>query len=368
MMNKFEENINAAWKKYQSEKKDELYPNIMLLGISGAGKSSLINSVFKRNLADVSNVKPETQGFDNIYYGQKYGLSVNLIDTAGYEMNQGDTYGNTVNETLKNGVRNEKIHIIWYCISIANERIEDMDIKILKDISNNAQIRNRVCVVFTKCDLDSENGEKATILRKIIQDKVRYDLPCFETCNDSSLELDIQKLIKWSANQIDDKDLREKFIASQMHDLEAKKRQADEAITAATAASALAAATPIPFSDAAILVPIQVAMVGRIIDLYGVSDLASISKGIIGNVVISQIGKSISASILKMIPIVGQIVGSIVNAGVAASITGILGTAISRICYTNVKKYMNGESVDWTMAFSADMIKRAMQVAQDNIK
>lgn len=50
MMNKFEENINAAWKKYQSEKKDELYPNIMLLGISGAGKSSLINSVFKRNL------------------------------------------------------------------------------------------------------------------------------------------------------------------------------------------------------------------------------------------------------------------------------------------------------------------------------
>ena len=129
-MNKFEENINAAWKKYQSEKKDELYPNIMLLGISGAGKSSLINSVFKRNLADVSNVKPETQGFDNIYYGQKYGLSVNLIDTAGYEMNQGDTYGNTVNETLKNGVRNEKIHIIWYCISIANERIEDMDIKL----------------------------------------------------------------------------------------------------------------------------------------------------------------------------------------------------------------------------------------------
>ena len=37
-MNKFEENINAAWKKYQSEKKDELYPNIMLLGISGAGE------------------------------------------------------------------------------------------------------------------------------------------------------------------------------------------------------------------------------------------------------------------------------------------------------------------------------------------
>ena len=50
MMNKFErEQWNAAWEKYQSEKKNELYPNIMLLGISGAGKSSLINAIFKRD-------------------------------------------------------------------------------------------------------------------------------------------------------------------------------------------------------------------------------------------------------------------------------------------------------------------------------
>lgn len=112
--------------------------------------------------------------------------------------------------------------------------------------------------------------------------------------------------------------------------------------------------------------PIQVAMVAKIIDLYGVSDLAAISKGLIGDIVISQIGKSISASILKMIPIVGQVVGSVVNAGVAASITGILGTAISAICYVNVKKYMNGESIDWTMAFSAEMVEKAMKAAKEN--
>ena len=103
---------------------------------------------------------------------------------------------------------------------------------------------------------------------------------------------------------IDDKDLREKFVASQMHDLKAKRKQANEAIATAVTAAGAAAAIPIPFSDAAILVPIQVAMVAKIIDLYGVSDLAAISKGLIGDIVISQIGKSISASILKMIPIV----------------------------------------------------------------
>ena len=91
----------------------------MLLGISGAGKSSLINAIFKRDLAKVSNVKPETKGYGKIYYGKQYGLSVNLIDTAGYEMNQGNDYYESVKPILENGIENEhsgeneKIHIIW---------------------------------------------------------------------------------------------------------------------------------------------------------------------------------------------------------------------------------------------------------------
>lgn len=63
-----------------------------------------------------------------------------------------------------------------------------------------------------------------------------------------------------------------------MHDLKAKRKQANEAIATAVTAAGAAAAIPIPFSDAAILVPIQVAMVAKIIDLYGVSDLAAISR------------------------------------------------------------------------------------------
>lgn len=88
-MNDYEKKFNEKWHKYQTEKKN-MYPNIMLLGTSGAGKSSLINTVFRKDIAPVSDVKPETHSYDTIYMGATYGNTVNLIDTAGYKMGQGE--------------------------------------------------------------------------------------------------------------------------------------------------------------------------------------------------------------------------------------------------------------------------------------
>ena len=42
-MNAFELKIEESWNQYRLEKANQLYPNIMLLGVTGAGKSSLIN-------------------------------------------------------------------------------------------------------------------------------------------------------------------------------------------------------------------------------------------------------------------------------------------------------------------------------------
>ena len=77
-MASLERKIQEEWEKYQKENQNSTYPNILLLGISGAGKSSLINTVFGRKIANVSDVRPETANFE-VYKGQDYNLNVNLI-------------------------------------------------------------------------------------------------------------------------------------------------------------------------------------------------------------------------------------------------------------------------------------------------
>ena len=97
--------------------------------------------------------------------------------------------------------------------------------------------------------------------------------------------------------------------------------------TAATAA-ATTAASPIPFSDAALLIPIQVTMITGLNKANG----ANISRGVVEGfkkaIKVSGVGKSVAGNLLKFIPGVGTIAGGTINAGVAVGFTEALGFAI----------------------------------------
>lgn len=354
-MNAFEQRFNEQWKKYQEEESGQL-PNIMLIGAAGVGKSSLINKIFGGDFAHTSDVKPETRGYNTIYRGKQYGKSVNLIDTAGYELGQVDTYYSEIHKVILDGIDQEMVHIIWYCIAVINERIEDMDICILQRLMSEPPIRKRVCIVFTKCDYDSVDGLKAKTLRAALNGQIHFPVQSFETStsNELHLDLDLPQLIQWSANAIDNEDLRNKFIAAQISNLDVKRHAVKKIVNLAVTAAAGIGAVPIPFSDAALLVPVQVSMIGKIIDIYGVSSLASVSKAVLSDVIISNLGKSLASGLLKMIPIVGPLVGGAINAGVAGALTGAIGYAASEICYKNVKGFLNGDTVFWDQIFETN--------------
>lgn len=230
MKNKFQEGLDKAWKDYLKAEREKKYPNIMLLGISGAGKSSLVNCVFGTDDAEVSNVAPETKGYCNFFDGHKYGRKINLIDTAGYELSQADSYFSSISQAIDSKYNGEPIHILWYCLSVGNERIEDIDIRILKFFMKKESIKDKLCIVFTHCDIDDDKGSIAKEFKKVLQSKGLMELPTFEVSINPKLPLQLSDLIQWSTEQIKDEDFRQSFIGSQMVDLELKKKEAERII------------------------------------------------------------------------------------------------------------------------------------------
>lgn len=364
MANKYEELIRSEQEKFFSKK---LFPNIMLLGATGCGKSSLINLVFGQELAPVNDTSRGTEGFET-YKGAEFNLGVNLIDSRGYEMEDGSgesflSYYNSIKKKMEESRQNDplgKIHIIWFCISIAGEKIQDYDIQILKLLREDPELQSRIAVILTKCDEDDEDGGGAKIFKHILAQDVG-PIPAFEVSTDPNLPLDLEKLMKWSADQLDNEDMKEAFIASQSISLQAKRKTAAARIGFFTCVAGAIGATPIPVADAALLTPLQVAMSTNIIYIYGMENLASISKAVIGNILISNLGKALVGELLKLFPGIGSWIGGAINAGVASLITGALGFAVSEICFSSCQKILNGESVDWDTMFNAENLQEYIQ-------
>lgn len=101
-------------------------------------------------------------------------------------------------------------------------------------------------------------------------------------------------------------------------------------IHTAAAAAATTAASPIPFSDAALLIPIQITMITGLYKANGANISRGVVDGALRATMASSVGKSLAGNILKFIPGVGTIVGGTLNAGVAVAFTEALGNEVVR--------------------------------------
>jgi uncharacterized protein (DUF697 family) len=107
------------------------------------------------------------------------------------------------------------------------------------------------------------------------------------------------------------------------------KEKCRMAIHTATAASAVAGAIPIPMSDT---IPITGAQVAMLVSLGKVFDLTiseSVARSILSVTLTQQAGRAIATNVLKCIPGVGTIVGGVISAATAATLTEALGWMIA---------------------------------------
>ena len=116
------------------------------------------------------------------------------------------------------------------------------------------------------------------------------------------------------------------------------KNKCHKIIHAASLSAAIVGCSPIPFSDAFLLVPIQLTMMSRLHKLFGQAWSEGLGKSLSKELVVVSLGRGAVGNIIKFVPAAGTVTGAAINASVAVTITESLG-------WVTVKMLNDGEDI-----------------------
>ena len=338
--------------------------NVMLLGTSGCGKSTLINAMLGEEKADTGVGEAVTK---EIAVYQSDTLPFRMIDTVGYEFDffHQHRIKNDIAKFGREGVRQKNveklIHMIWYCIDGTGKRIDQSVLEYIKSVSEDWK-GVPIILVFTKSYSEIEEKENIEMAKNAIHKynsgHLRNPLvieaivpvvariyPINEAFSVSPRNLDI--LVE-KTNELAPKAIQMANSAVKDIDVRIKRSMAQSIVAGATTAAAAVGAIPIPTPDAAVLVPVQTAMMGAIAKTYGIKESSQVNE-IINSVLkvgMTTIAGRTLLSQLKLIPGLAA-AGAVLNAVTA----GVITFAAGEICITMFERIYKGDveykGVDW---------------------
>lgn len=307
--------------------------NILVIGKSGAGKSTLINAVFGKDFAETGSGKPVTQKLKKFQKGD-----LSIYDSKGLELQDDDAYEEIVDfiDTQKTKPVDEQIHLAWLCVSEGMRRVEYGEKGLYKKLQEQ---RIPTIIVITKAEQDKdEKGNRfSDIVKKEFNTTEVMRVRALKVEDDEGNAKEIkgvQELIARSKDLLPEAQ-QSAFARKQEYDKKMKRQQmekdAKEIINRYATASAVPCASPIPFSDIALILPIQAAMIVHLSKIYGLElDMESAKKVTIGLLGVCTTGFTVRAllgSLLKFIPAIGTITGATINGTVTLAATKAMGEA-----------------------------------------
>lgn len=313
--------------------------NIIVLGKSGVGKSTLINSLFRGKFADTGLGRPVTQSVKKI---EKEGFPLAIYDTPGFELSrdQQNSVKDEVMEIINKGLSskdiNQAIHCIWYCINVGGNRtFDESELKWLRGLTESNKVTQvPIIVVLTQSCPKKKAAEMKNLVERENLDIVKV-VPVLAQDMDFDDEyvaraFGLDTLVEVMSAALPS-ELQDTLQNMQKVSLESKKKMSQAAVATAVAAAAATGASPIPFSDAALLIPVQVSMIAGITAIFGLdiskSFLTAFVSSTIGTAGATVLGKTAVSNLLKFIPGVGTVAGGAISGSTAGLLTAALGEA-----------------------------------------
>lgn len=340
--------VNEILEKTEIEINKMSPVNILIVGKTGVGKSTLINNVFREKLADTGIGKPVTKHLRRI---TKEGIPIVLYDTRGLELKeavQKEVKKEIFDLVKKKKNTNEAIHVVYYCIQASSSRIEELELELIKEISEN----NPVILVLTQ-SIGKPAEEFSSYLKQLnlpvvgIQTVMaepyeiteEYIIPTFG----------LKELIAKTLELIP-KETKEAFTNAQQADIERKVKASRRWASKYVAITFGVGFMPIPFSDASVLVPMQVALLAHITAIFGISldksTIVSLIAAVGGTGSATVIGKTIVANAFKFIPGVGTVVGGVISGATASAVTSALAISYIEVLSFVATKEKDGETLN----------------------
>ena len=375
------------YEKVFKEIEEEIHkPNILVLGATGVGKSSLIKDYFEMDDSNAPEIGNDGRAkTTSVHRYSPENSTIVLYDSAGYVFGEDiKEYSRDIIGTIEDRKKNDPgdisnhIHEVWYCVSAANKRFYTAEKDLIQTIIEKFSVP--VMVILTKVDLVDE--EDISAMKNTIH-KFRDDLPVFTYSIAEELKEDeeiykkyVQKdeITEWALDNLNDS-LRRGFLPAVRGSIEKKRNEILVRVIPQYAGYASAAATGmsfvnVPFSDSVPLMGLQLKMATIILKEYGIDvETKKFVTDMVGTTFITYIGRTLATQLLGALPFAGKFIKAAVNTGVAGSVTAIFGAAMTVVCeaYLQACVKANGaKNLPFAEFFTAERLSQAMQFVQSN--
>ena len=149
-----------------------------------------------------------------------------------------------------------------------------------------------------------------------------------------------------------DEEIKNSFINAQHVDIDLKVKTARRWAKRYIKTAFGIGFVPIPFSDASLLVPMQIGMIAHINSIFGISmdkqRVASIIAAIGGTGGATFAGRFIVTNALKFIPGIGSIAGGLISAATASIMTTALAMSYIEVLNYIAKREKLGINMDFS--------------------